>query len=74
MNYGYGPSSSPVAITNRCEVNEDDQYCEDERGDNESDGDGDVQAYGHILSLLTLNQLIDNDQGRYVCSKLGCLK
>ena len=28
LDYGCGPSSAPVAITNRCEVNEDDQDCE----------------------------------------------
>ena len=46
LDYGCGPSSALVAVTNRCEVNEDDQYCEDEASDedggDESDGDGDV--------------------------------
>ena len=64
LDYGCGPSSSLIIVTNRCEVNEDDQDCEEEEGDedvdNESDGDG------HVSSLLTLNQLINNDQGRYV--------
>ena len=64
LDYGCGPSSSPITVTYRCKVNEDDQDCEeeggDEDGDNESDGDG------HVSSLLTLNQLINNDQGRYV--------
>ena len=36
LDYGCGPSSSPIAITNRCEVNEDDQDCEDETGDEKS--------------------------------------
>ena len=70
LDYGCGPSSAPVAVTDRCEVNEDDQDCEDEGGDedgdNESDGDGDVQADGHVSSFLTLNQLINNEQGRHV--------
>ena len=65
MDYGCGLSSAPIVVTNRCEVNEDDQYCEDERGDensdDESDEDGDVQADGHVSSFLTLNQLIDNE-------------
>ena len=46
LDYGCGPSSPPVAVTNRCEVNEDDQDCEDETvdedGDDESNGDGDI--------------------------------
>ena len=69
MDYGCGLSSAPASITNRCKVNEDDNDCEDEvgdeGGDNESDGDGDVQADGHVSSFLTINQLIENDQGRY---------
>ena len=64
MDYRCGPSSAPVAITDRCEVNEDDQDCEDEAsdedGDDESDGDGDVQADGHVSSFLTINQLMEN--------------
>ena len=70
LDYGCGLSSTLVTVTDRCEVNEDDQDYEeeggDEDGDNESDGDGHVQVNGHVSSLLTLNQLIDNDQGRYV--------
>ena len=70
LDYRCGPSSASVAVTDRCEVNEDDQDCEDEAGDedgdNESDGDGDVQAYGHVLSFLTINQLLENEKGRYL--------
>ena len=59
-----------VDVTNRCEVNEDDQDCEDkvgdEDGDDESDGDGDVQVDGHVPSFLTINQLMENGQGRYL--------
>ena len=54
----------------RYEVNKDDQDCEndggDEDGDDESDGDGDVQAYEHVPSFLTINQLMQNEQGRYL--------
>ena len=61
MDYGCGPSSTLVAVTDRCEVNEDGQDCEDdggdEDGDDESDGDGDVQVDGHVLPFLTINQL-----------------
>ena len=46
LDYGCGPSSALVAVIDRCEVNEDNQDCEDEAcdedGDNESDGVGDV--------------------------------
>ena len=48
MDYGCGPNSALVAVTDRCEVNEDDQDCEDEigdeDGDDESDEDGDIQV------------------------------
>ena len=61
LDYGCGPSRAPVAIIDRCEVNENDQDCEDEvgneDGDDESDGHGDVQADGHVPSFLTINQL-----------------
>ena len=70
LDCGYGPSSTPIIVTDRCEVYEDDQNYEDEEGDedgdDESDGDGDVQANGHVSSFLTLNQLMENEQGRYV--------
>ena len=58
MEYGCGSNSSPVVVTDRCEVNEDDQDCEvneddqdcedeagDEDSDDESDGDGDVLSF-----------------------------
>ena len=65
LDYGCGPSSIPVVVTDRCEVNEDDHDCEDqegdEDGDDESDGDEDVQADGHVSSFLTLNQLVENE-------------
>ena len=37
-----------------------DEAC-DEDGDDESDGDGDVQANGHVPSFLTINQLMENE-------------
>ena len=65
LDYGCGPSSPPIAVTDRYEVNEDDQDCEDEvgdeNGDDESDGDGDVQADEHAPSFLTINQLMENE-------------
>ena len=70
LNYGCGPSSALVAVTDRCEVNEDDQDCEneasDEYGDDESDGDGNVQVDGHIPPFLTINHLMENEQGKYL--------
>ena len=43
LDYGCRPNSAPIVVTNRCEVNEDNQDCEDEASDeDESDGDGDV--------------------------------
>ena len=66
LDYGCGPSSAPVAVIDRCEVNENDQDYEDEAGDDESDGDGDVQADEHVMSFLTINQLMENEQGRYL--------
>ena len=70
LDYGCGPSSAPIAINDRCEVNEDDQDCEDEAsdedGDDEGDRDGDVQVDGHVPSFLTINQLMENEQRRYL--------
>ena len=68
LDYGYRPSSALVAITDRCEVNEDDQDCENEVGDEDGDDEsyGDVQADGHLPSFLTINQLMENEQGRYL--------
>ena len=70
LNYRCGPSSAPVAVTDRCEVNEDYQDCKDEAGDedgdDESGGDEDVQANGHVTSFLTINQLMENEKGRYL--------
>ena len=66
LDYGCGLCSSPVDVTDRCEVNEDDQDCEDEEGDEDgdekSDRDGDVQTDGHVSSFLTLNQHMENEQ------------
>ena len=48
----------------------DDQDCEDDKGDedgdDESDRDGDVKANGHVSSFLTINQLVENEQGIYL--------
>ena len=41
FDYRCGPSSALVAVTDRCEVNEDDQDCEDEAGDEDGDDESD---------------------------------
>ena len=70
LNYGCGPSLALVVVTDRCEVNEDDQDCEDgasdEYGDDESDGDGNVQVDGHVPYFLTINHLMENETGKYL--------
>ena len=60
LDYGCGSNYSSVNVeVDRCEVNEDDQDCKDdegdEDGDDESDRDGDVQADGHVPSFLNIN-------------------
>ena len=78
LDYGCGPSSAPVALTNRCEVYGDDgdgdaEDCEEEEGDDESEGDGDVQANGNVSFFLTLHKLMDNEKMRYVSMDVaGC--
>ena len=51
-----------IAVIDKCEVYGDDGDCEDEKGD----GDGNVQADGHVSSFLTLHQVMENEQRRYV--------
>ena len=69
LDYGCGPSSAPTLDTDRCEVYEDDDDCEneeangefDEYGDDESNGDIDVEADGQVSSFHTFNQVFEND-------------
>ena len=74
LDNGCGPSSAPVAVTNQCEVYEDDEDYEDQESDEDGDdeSDGDVQAGGHVSSFLTLHQLMENEQGRYSVDELSC--
>ena len=62
MDYGCGPSSAPIVVTDRCEIKEDYQDCENEAGDEDRDDESD----GHVPSFLTINQLMENEQGRYL--------
>ena len=59
---------APIFVTDRCEVYRDDEDCEDQEGDEDGDdeSDGDVQVNGHVSSFLTLHQLMEHEQGRYV--------
>ena len=60
MDYECRPSSASVVVIDRCEVNEDDEDCEDEEGNDESYGDGDIPN-GHVSSFLTFHQVMEND-------------
>ena len=63
LDYGCRPSSAPAPDIDRCEVYGDDEDCEDEEANDESDEDGDdefngnidVQVYGHLSYIHTLN-------------------
>ena len=61
MNYNTANSSGEFVVGQDCE-----DEASDEDGYDESDGDGDVQVGGHVPSFLTINQLMENEQGRYL--------
>ena len=67
IDYGCGPSSSPVLDTG---VYGDDDACAYEEGNDESNEDVDddlhVQADGHVSSFQTTNQVLENEQGIFV--------
>ena len=73
-NYDCGPSSSPVPNTG---PNGDDEDCVDEEGndeydedvDDECNGDADVEADGPESFFQTFNQVLENEQGIYVCAQ-----
>ena len=79
----YRLSSAPTPNTDKCEVHGDDEDCEDEEandesdkyGDDESNGNIDVQVDGHLSSFHTLNQVLENEQKIYVyvCNALKIL-
>ena len=67
LDYGCRPSSTPIVVTDRCEVYRDDEGYEDKEGDDKSDGDE------HVLFFLTIHQVMENEQGRYVSVDVaGC--
>ena len=70
MDYECGPSSALVIVTDKREVYGDDEDFEDQEGDEDGDdesyGDGDVQANRHVSSFLTIHQRMEDEQGRYV--------
>ena len=51
----------------KCEVYGDNEDCEND----ESGGDDDAQANANVLSFLTLHQVMENEQGRYVSMDLA---
>ena len=61
FDYGYGPSSGPVPDTHRCGVYGDEEDYEYEEANDESNGDLDIQAYGHVSSFQTFNQVLENE-------------
>ena len=81
FEYGYGPSSVPIAMTYECRADEDEDECESQEGDDQSERVGDVQHDGHgvfefmgeennnvnvVLSFLALYEAMESEQGRYV--------
>ena len=71
VNYGCGPNSGPVLDTRIYGDDEGYTYEEandefDEDVDDESNGDLDVQADGHVSSFRSFNQVFENEQGIYV--------
>ena len=79
FDYGCRPSSGPTPDTDRCGVYANDEDCEydeanvesDEDVDDESNGDLDVQADGHVSSFRTFNQVVENEQGIYVSAHVA---
>ena len=81
FEYGYGPSSVPIAMTYECRADEDEKECESQEGDDQSEGVEDVQHDGHrafkfmdkennnvnvVSSFLALHKAMESEQGRYV--------
>ena len=74
FDYGCGPSSGPSPDIDRCGIYANDEDCEydeanvesDEDVDDESNGDLDVQADGHVSFFKIFNQVLENEQRIYV--------
>ena len=76
FDYGCGPSSGLVPDTGVYGDDENFAYEEandefDENVDNESNGDLDVQADGHVSSFQIFNQVLENEQGIYVSAHVA---
>ena len=69
--YGCGPSSGLVSDTGVYGDDEDCAYEEanDEDVDDESNGNLDVQADGHVSSFQTFNQVLENEKEIYVSAQ-----
>ena len=59
MNYNTANSSEEFFVFVVGQDFEDE--ASDEDGNDKSDGDGDVQAGGHVPSFLTINQIMENE-------------
>ena len=63
FDYGCGPSSGPVPDTRV--YGDDEDYAYEEAND-ESNGDANVQADGHVSTFQIFNQVLENEQGIYI--------
>ncbi|RVW14224.1 hypothetical protein CK203_096931 [Vitis vinifera] len=88
FEYGCGPSSAPVAMTYECRVDEDEEECQSQEGDDQSERAEDVQHDGNgvfefideennnvnvVSSFLALHEAMESEQGRYVSvDREGC--
>ena len=68
FDYGCGSNSGPVPDTGIYGDDEDCAYEEanDESDEDESNGDADVQADGHVSSFKIFNQVLENEQEGYM--------
>nr|CAN62346.1 hypothetical protein VITISV_006921 [Vitis vinifera] len=81
FEYGSGPSSAPIAMTYECKVDEYEEECESQEGDDQSERAEDVQRDGDgmfkfideennnvnvVSSFLALHKAMESEQGRYV--------
>ncbi|RVW77125.1 Serine/threonine-protein phosphatase 7 long form-like [Vitis vinifera] len=88
FEYGCGPSSASVAMTYEYRVDEDEEECESQEGDDQSERAEDVQHNGDgvfefideeknnvnvVSSFLALHKAMESEQGRYVSvNREGC--
>ena len=81
LDYGYGPSSIPIALTYGCKAYKNEEECEAQEGDDQSEGAEEVQDDVHgvfefmgeeennvnvVSSFLVVHEAMESEQGRYV--------